>query len=37
VRCPEGLQQFFKWLMLDEEEIDRPLTERVKQTKTPTR
>jgi site-specific recombinase XerD len=31
----KGLQQFFKWLMLDEEEIDRSPMERVKQPKTP--
>lgn len=30
----KGLQQFFKWLMLDEEEIDRSPMERVKQPKT---
>ncbi|WP_342787190.1 hypothetical protein [Saccharothrix saharensis] len=27
----KGLQQFFKWLMLDEEDIDRSPIERVKQ------
>ncbi|MFE5163667.1 tyrosine-type recombinase/integrase [Streptomyces sp. NPDC056697] len=30
----KGLQQFFKWLMLDEEEIDRSPMERVRQPKT---
>jgi site-specific recombinase XerD len=30
----KGLQQFFKWLMFDEEEIDRSPMERVKQPKT---
>ena len=30
----KGLQQFFKWLMLDEEEIERSPMERVKQPKT---
>jgi len=30
----KALQQFFKWLMLDEEEIDRSPMERVKQPKT---
>lgn len=30
----KGLQQFFKWLMVDEEEIDRSPMERVKQPKT---
>jgi integrase/recombinase XerC len=31
----KGLQQFFKWLLLDEEEIDRSPMERVKQPQTP--
>jgi integrase/recombinase XerC len=31
----KGLQQFFKWLMVDEEEIDRSPMERVRQPKTP--
>jgi len=31
----KGLQQFFKWLMLEEEEIDRSPLERVRQPKTP--
>ncbi|WP_199335788.1 tyrosine-type recombinase/integrase [Streptomyces sp. GMR22] len=30
----KGLQQFFKWLILDEEEIDRSPMERVRQPKT---
>jgi integrase/recombinase XerC len=30
----KGLQQFFKWLMVDEEEIDRSPMDRVKQPKT---
>jgi integrase/recombinase XerC len=30
----KGLQQFFKWLMVDEEEIDRSPMERIKQPKT---
>ncbi len=30
----KGLQQFFKWLMLDEQEIDRSPMQRVKQPKT---
>jgi integrase/recombinase XerC len=30
----KGLQQFFKWLMLDEQEIDRSPMERVRQPKT---
>jgi integrase len=33
----KGLQQFFKWLMLDEQEIDRSPMERVRQPKTPTK
>lgn len=33
----KGLQQFFKWLLLDEEAIDRSPMERVKQPKTPTK
>src|SRR5205085_10099553 len=33
----KALQQFFKWLMVDEEEIDRSPMERVKQPKTPTK
>jgi site-specific recombinase XerD len=31
----KGLQQFFKWLMLDEEEIERSPMERVRQPRTP--
>jgi site-specific recombinase XerD len=31
----KGLQQFFKWLMVDEEAIDRSPMERVRQPKTP--
>src|SRR5882757_9889797 len=31
----KALQQFFKWLMVDEEEIDRSPMERVRQPKTP--
>ncbi|MFB9909651.1 phage integrase N-terminal SAM-like domain-containing protein [Allokutzneria oryzae] len=31
----KGLQQFFKWLMLDEEEIDRSPMERVRQPRPP--
>jgi integrase/recombinase XerC len=31
----KGLQQFFKWLMVEEEEIDRSPMERVRQPKTP--
>ncbi|GGK85518.1 hypothetical protein [Streptomyces flaveus] len=31
----KGLQQFFKWLMLDEDEIDRSPMERVRQPKMP--
>ncbi|MER5521664.1 hypothetical protein [Streptomyces sp. NPDC002763] len=31
----KGLQQFFKWLMLDEGEIDRSPMERVRQPKLP--
>ncbi|WP_326594816.1 phage integrase N-terminal SAM-like domain-containing protein [Streptomyces sp. NBC_01803] len=31
----KALQQFFKWLLLEEEEIDRSPMERVKQPKTP--
>jgi site-specific recombinase XerD len=31
----KGLQQFFKWLMLDEQDIDRSPMERVRQPKTP--
>lgn len=31
----KGLQQFFKWLMLDEEEIQRSPMERVRQPRTP--
>jgi integrase len=33
----KGLQQFFKWLMVDEEEIGRSPMERVRQPKTPTK
>jgi integrase/recombinase XerC len=33
----KGLQQFFKWLLVDEEAIDRSPMERVRQPKTPTR
>jgi integrase/recombinase XerC len=33
----KALQQFFKWLMVDEEEIDRSPTLRVRQPKTPKR
>jgi integrase/recombinase XerC len=33
----KALQQFFKWLMTDEEEIDRSPMERVRQPKTPAR
>jgi site-specific recombinase XerD len=33
----KGLQQFFKWLMLDEEEIDRSPMDRVRQPKTATK
>jgi site-specific recombinase XerD len=33
----KGLQQFFKWLMLDEQDIDRSPMERVRQPKTPTK
>ncbi|MDG4798376.1 phage integrase N-terminal SAM-like domain-containing protein [Micromonospora sp. WMMD1082] len=31
----KGLQQFFKWLLFDEEAIDRSPMERVRQPKTP--
>src|SRR2546423_8790810 len=31
----KGLQQFFKWLLVDEEEIDRSPMERIRQPKTP--
>jgi integrase/recombinase XerC len=31
----KGLQQFFKWLLLDEQDIDRSPMDRVKQPKTP--
>jgi site-specific recombinase XerC len=40
VHCHEqakGLQQFFKWLKVDEEAIDRSPMERVRQPKTPTK
>ncbi|MFB9909648.1 hypothetical protein [Allokutzneria oryzae] len=30
-----GLQQFFKWLMLDEQEIDRSPMERIRQPRPP--
>jgi site-specific recombinase XerC len=33
----KGPQQFFKWLMVDEEEIDRSPMDRVRQPKTPTK
>ena len=33
----EGLQQFFKWLLVDEQAIDRNPMERVRQPKTPTK
>lgn len=33
----KSLRQFFRWLMVDEEEIDRSPMERVRQPKTPTK
>src|SRR5688572_2285485 len=33
----KGLQQFFKWLLVDEQAIDRSPMERVRQPKTPTK
>jgi len=32
----KGLQQFFRWLAVDEQEITRSPMERVRQPKTPT-
>jgi len=33
----KGLQQFFKWLLIDEQAIDRNPMDRVRQPKTPTK